>query len=89
MVPTACAGTIQRFVKTRCEPQSQIYSDQNAHYAGLRERGYRMESVNHSMKKYVDGQVHTNGTESFWALLKRGSVPITKDESGAFTSLCV
>ena len=72
VVPTACAGTLQRFVKTHCEPQSQIYSDQNASYAGLRERGYRVESVNHSVKEYVRDQAHTNGIESFWALLKRG-----------------
>jgi hypothetical protein len=24
------------------------------------------------MERYVDGQVHTNGLENFWALLKRG-----------------
>lgn len=24
------------------------------------------------MKEYVNGQAHTNGIESFWALLKRG-----------------
>ena len=72
VVPTACAGTLQRFVKTHCDPQSQIYSDQSASYTGLRERGYRVESVNHSVKEYVNGQAHTNGIESFWALLKRG-----------------
>lgn len=27
---------------------------------------------NISMKEYVRGQAHTNGIESFWALLKRG-----------------
>lgn len=31
-----------------------------------------LESVNHSVKEYVNGQAHTNGIESFWALLKRG-----------------
>lgn len=31
------------------------------------------KSVNHS-KAYVDGDVHTNGIEGFWALLKRGIV---------------
>ena len=31
-----------------------------------------LESVNHFVKEYVNGQAHTNGIESFWALLKRG-----------------
>ena len=26
------------------------------------------------MKEYVNGQAHTNGIESFWAMLKRGYV---------------
>ena len=27
-------------------------------------------TVNHSAKQYVDGKIHTNTIESFWALLK-------------------
>ena len=72
VVPTACAGTLQRFVKTHSEPQAHLYSDQSAAYVGLKERGYRVESVNHSVKEYVRDQAHTNGIESFWAMLKRG-----------------
>ena len=30
------------------------------------------EAVNHSVGEYVRQQAHTNGIESFWALLKRG-----------------
>ena len=30
------------------------------------------ETVRHSVGEYVDGMAHTNGIESFWALLKRG-----------------
>ena len=32
---------------------------------------YSHEFVNH-MVKYVRGEVHTNGLENFWSLLKRG-----------------
>ena len=28
--------------------------------------------MKHSVGEYVRGQAHTNGLESFWALLKRG-----------------
>ncbi len=72
VVPTASAGMIRQLVKKHCEPQSQIYTDQNPSYAGLNERGYRVESVNHSVKEYVRDRAHTNGIESFWAMLKRG-----------------
>ncbi len=34
--------------------------------------GYSHEAVNHSAGEYVRGQAHTNGVESFWAMLKRG-----------------
>ncbi len=30
--------------------------------------------IKHSVGQYVDDQVHTNGIESFWAVLKRGYV---------------
>ena len=30
------------------------------------------EAVQHSIGKWVDGLAHTNGMESFWAMLKRG-----------------
>ena len=29
-------------------------------------------AVKHSINQYVDSKVHTNGIESFWAMLKRG-----------------
>lgn len=35
---------------------------------------YRHQSVSPSASEYVRGQAHTNGIESFWALLKRGYV---------------
>ena len=49
-----------------------MYSDGNRGYRGLRKRGYPLEQVNHSVGEYVRDMAHTNGIESFWAMLKRG-----------------
>ncbi len=35
---------------------------------------YIHEAVEHSVGEYVRDQAHTNGIESFWALLKRGYI---------------
>ena len=40
------------------------------HYDGLKD-DYRHQVVDHA-ECYVQGQVHTNGLENFWSLLKRG-----------------
>ena len=37
---------------------------------------YNHSIVNHSVKEYVNGMVHTNGIEGFWSILKRGYVGI-------------
>ncbi len=51
-----------------------VYSDSHSGYDGL--KGYNHFSVAHSVGEYVRDQVHTNGVESFWSLLKRGYVGI-------------
>jgi len=49
---------------------STIYTDEHKGYAGARQ--YRHGAVNHSAGEYVrEGDIHTNGAESMWALLKR------------------
>ena len=47
-----------------------MYTDDAIGYIGLSKK-YAHQVVNH-LEKYVDGQVHTNGIENFWSLLKRG-----------------
>ena len=44
------------------------YTDENRSYTGLENH----ESVNHTVGEYVSDMAHTNGIESFWAMLKRG-----------------
>lgn len=46
-----------------------VYTDEARAYIGLRRPH---EAVRYSVGEYVREQAHTNGLESFWALLKRG-----------------
>ena len=65
------AETLQGFVVDNVEPGSHVYTDEHRAYRGL-DRVYSHSSVKHSVGEYVNGMAHTNGIESFWAMLKRG-----------------
>ena len=62
--------TLQAEVKKHVEAGSALYSDDLKSYDGLEGR-YAHQVIDHAVK-YVDGQVHTNGMENYWSLLKRG-----------------
>lgn len=49
---------------------SAIYSDALKSYDGLSAQ-YNHQVIDHAVA-YVEGNVHTNGMENFWSLLKRG-----------------
>ena len=62
-------ATLKGFVREHVEPGSTVYTDDAAAYRGMPE--FDHEAVNHSVSEYVRGMAHTNGIESFWAMLKR------------------
>jgi len=62
--------TMQPFIKQHIEVGSEIHSDEFASSWRMDE-DYTHQVVNH-LECYVDGNVHTNGMENFWSLLKRG-----------------
>ena len=49
---------------------STIYTDALRSYDRMAQHGYVHHVIDHA-EAYVDGQVHTNGLENFWSLLKR------------------
>ena len=67
-VPDTKAITLQERVRKQAPDGVVVYSDSSTAYVGM----INHESVNHSEGEYVRGNVHTNGVESFWAMLKRG-----------------
>ena len=61
--------TLHGFVEGITDEESKVYTDEAPAYSGMKREH---ETVKHSISEYVRDQVHTNGIESFWALMKRG-----------------
>ena len=67
------ARTLKGYIKANVGEGSFVTTDEHGGYQGLRSDGYKHFTVNHGAGEYVrDMCIHTNGIESFWALLKRG-----------------
>lgn len=60
--------TLQQFVMDAIEGKATVYTDDARSYDGL---PVNHEIVKHSLSEYVRGDVHTNGIETLWSMLKR------------------
>lgn len=70
VLPNTRAYHIRTAVIENVERGSSVYSDALRSYRNLPIDGYVHEFIDHT-EAYVNGQVHTNGLENFWSLLKR------------------
>jgi transposase-like protein len=61
---------MHKIISENVFPGTWVMTDEFTNYDGLSE-SYTHNVVNH-LERYVDGNVHTNGIENFWSLLKRG-----------------
>lgn len=68
------AETVGSFLRENVKPGAKLYTDEAVVYRKMRE--FEHSSVKHSVGEYVKGQVHTNGVESLWSMLKRGYVGV-------------
>jgi transposase-like protein len=71
VIPNVKRETLQNEILNQIEGGSTVYTDRAPVYDNLATRDFIHETVNH-VEEYVRGQVHTQGIENFWALLKRG-----------------
>jgi transposase-like protein len=69
VMPNIKRETLQTEVLSNVRYGTKVYSDDAVGYDKLKQK-YIHETVNHA-EEYVRGQVHTNGLENFWSLLKR------------------
>lgn len=64
--------TLHRFIKEHTAPDTEvIITDDWKAYREIGDHDTKHEVVNHSAKEYVRGDIHTNGIENVWSLLKR------------------
>jgi transposase-like protein len=59
---------LQAMVRENVEAGSDLFSDALKSYDGLEE--FQHQVIDHAVA-YVNGNIHTNGLENFWSLLKR------------------
>src|SRR5436190_4645393 len=71
VIPQSWKNEAREIIREVVEPGSKVYSDEHGAYHSLGSEGFQHAFVRHA-EYYVDGVVHTNGIENFWALLKRG-----------------
>src|ERR1035438_5751198 len=69
VVPNRKKKALQAEVREHVLAGSALFTDALKSYEGLDE--FQHEVVDHAVE-YVRGEVHTNGLENFWSLLKRG-----------------
>jgi transposase-like protein len=62
---------LQSEIRGTVKPGSTIHTDEHGAYRGLAP-DYGHETVDHSAKEFVRGDVTTNSIESVWAVMKRG-----------------
>jgi hypothetical protein len=62
--------TLQGIVREHVDAGTDLVSDASPSYVGL-QKDYVHQVIDHAVA-YVHGNVHTNGLENYWSLLKRG-----------------
>ena len=69
VIPNVKRETLQNAILNEIEQGSTVYTDGGDGYT-IWPSDYIHETVNH-VEEYVRGEVHTQGIENFWSLLKR------------------
>ncbi|HSY03767.1 MAG TPA: IS1595 family transposase [Acidobacteriaceae bacterium] len=71
VVPDVKRDTLMNEILENVVWGSTVYTDDALQYQSLKVCQFVRETVNH-VEEYVRGEVHTQGIENFWSLLKRG-----------------
>src|SRR5207237_10479577 len=64
-------ATLEPHILANVKKGSTVSTDELKSYATLARRGYKHDTVNHAAEEWVRDDVHVQGIEGFWSLLKR------------------
>ena len=69
-IPNTDSDQVMKFIEENIAPEATVYTDESLAYNRVR-RYHEHRRVTHHLGEYVRDNVHTNGIESTWAVLKR------------------
>lgn len=70
-VPNTQKNTLLPKLRASIDQDATVYTDSASLYTHINEFFLHHSSVNHELREYVRGNVHTNNIEAFWSVLKR------------------
>ncbi len=74
-IKTRDREVLHGFIRAQLSRDAErVVTDEFPSYDGIDQTGIGHETVNHKIKEYVRGDIHTNGIENVWSLFKRSIV---------------
>jgi transposase len=70
VVPNVTAKTLNTLVQDTVERGANVHTDEFLGYSQLKALGYNHHTIQHALKVYAKGNVHTQSIEGFWAQVK-------------------
>lgn len=71
-VAVATKPVVQKIVRDNVDRETRLHTDESPLYKGMVTDFASHETVKHSVKEYVRGDVHTNTAEGYFSIFKRG-----------------
>lgn len=75
-VPSVTANTLRPILREQIHPDTQLVTDEAPYYVlskpSIKKDFPKHDYVQHRIKEYVRGDIHTNTIENYFSILKRG-----------------
>lgn len=74
-IPDVTGKTLRGIIRDNVSKKSAIITDELKSYKGIGQYFHgKHRTINHSKRRYVKGDIHTNTAEAFFSILKRGLI---------------